>query len=259
MFLHGIGGTGVYWSAVEGKSRLPPGATLVDLFGFGRSPRPLIRYTLDAHLSALEPILSTRAPSVLVGHSMGAALALAYATRHPEQVSGLVLISLPTYGGPEGARSWFRRRPQGWFFTNMVLTALACMTTRRLLGPLLPLILREIPREVARDLVEHNFMSSTTSLWEVLYKHDPAEDLRRLSPHIPVLFLHGDQDTTAPVEAVRQLAISRREARLVELKGVDHHPWLRDPGACAGTIAEWAAELGITWSDTEKASYERQG
>lgn len=247
VFLHGIGGTGVYWSAAEGGTHLPVGTALVDLFGFGRSPRPLIRYTLGAHLAALEPVVAARAPSVVVGHSMGAALALAYARRHPEQVAGLVLISLPAYGGPEGAKRWFRQRPQGWFLTNMVLTALACMTTRRLVGPLLPRILRDIPREVARDLVEHNFMSSTTSLWEVLYRHDPAEDLRKLPPHLPVLFIHGDRDATAPVETVRQLVDLHPRARLVEFQGVDHHPWLRSPGDCAAAIARWAAESGLRW------------
>ena len=252
IFLHGLGGTGRYWTAGEGQSHLPEGSVLVDLYGFGRSPRPLTRYTLEAHLANLEPALEARAPSILVGHSLGAALALAYAAKHPEQVKGLVLIGLPAYGGPQGAVRWHRRRLRGWFLTNMVLTALACMTTRRLLGPLLPLVLRDIPREVARDLVEHNFMSSTTSLWSVLYRHDPAEDLQSLPAHVPVLFIHGDEDATAPIEAVRRLAMNRPGSRLVELAGVDHHPWLRSPGECADAMAVWVASVeGLRWDYAE--------
>ncbi|MCH7584508.1 MAG: alpha/beta fold hydrolase [Acidobacteria bacterium] len=167
VFLHGLGGTHRYWSAADGESHLPSGSILVDLLGFGRSPRPFTRYTLDSHLAALEPVLENRAPSILIGHSLGAALALVYAARHPNQVTGLVLISLPSYGGASGAFRWFRRRLRGWFLTNMVLTALVCVATRRLLGPILPMVIRDIPPEVARDLVEHNFMSSTTSLWNV--------------------------------------------------------------------------------------------
>ncbi len=245
VFLHGLGGTGRYWQADAGVAHLPAGATLVDLFGFGRSPRPLIRYTVDVHLAALEPVLSVRAPTVLVAHSLGAALAAAYAARHPDQVSALVLIGLPSYGGPDGARRWFRGGVRGWFLTNMVLSAVACVVTRRLAGPLLPLLLRDVPREVARDLVEHNVMSSTTSLWEVLYRHDPADDLARLPAKIPVVFLHGAEDTTAPVAAVRRIAEGRPNSRLVVLPGVDHHPWLRVPEICADEIRRVAAMAGF--------------
>ncbi|HDL49812.1 MAG TPA: alpha/beta hydrolase [Actinobacteria bacterium] len=236
VFLHGLGGTQVYWTAADGESHLPPGSTLVDLLGFGRSPRPLIRYTLETHLAALEPVLVRRAPFILVGHSLGAALALAYAARHPSQVAALVLISLPSYGGPKGAIRWFRRSLRGWFLTNMVLTALVCVATRRLLGPILPMLIRDVPREVARDMVEHNFMSSTTSLWNVLYRRDVALDLDALPEDLPVMFIHGTDDATAPIDAVRRLVDGRAGRQLIELTGVDHHPWLRNPAECAELI-----------------------
>ncbi|NOY56141.1 MAG: alpha/beta hydrolase [Actinobacteria bacterium] len=251
VFLHGLGGTQVYWTAAGGEAHLPPGSSLVDLLGFGRSPRPLIRYTLETHLAALEPVLASRAPSVLVGHSLGAALALAYAARHPGDVTALVLISLPSYGGPKGAAHWRRRRLRGWFLTNMVLTAAVCVATRRLLGPILPLLLRDVPREVARDLVEHNFMSSTTSLWNVLYRRDITLDLDALPEDLPVVFIHGTDDTTAPIDAIRRLADGRPHRRLIELAGVDHHPWLRDPTGCAGLIGAAGRLAGAPSADVE--------
>jgi len=237
VFLHGLGGTQTYWTAANGESHLPPDSTLVDLLGFGRSPRPLIRYTLETHLSALGPVLESQAPSVLVGHSLGASLALAYAAKHPNHVTALVLIGLPSYGGPRGAFRWFRQRLRGWFLTNMVLTALVCVLTRRLLGPILPMLIRDVPPEVARDLVEHNFMSSTTSLWNVLYRRDVTFDLNALPEDLPVLFIHGTDDATAPIGSIRGLVDGRRRSQLVELVGVDHHPWLRHPTECAERIS----------------------
>lgn len=243
VFLHGLGGTQVYWTAAGSSSLLPSQSTLVDLLGFGRSPRPFKKYTLETHLASLELALAGQPPSVLVGHSLGAALALAYAVRNPESVTGLVLISLPSYGGPQGAIRWHRRRLRGWFLTNMLLTGLACITTRRLLRPLLPRLLPDIPREVARDLTEHNVMSSTTSLWNVLYRRDVAGDLDALPDDLPVTFVHGTDDTTAPIESIRRLAAAEPSRELVELPGVDHHPWLRQPAACAEVIAATAATV----------------
>ncbi len=238
VFLHGLGGTQVYWTAAGSSSLLPHQSTLVDLLGFGRSPRPFKKYTLETHLASLESALAGQPPSILVGHSLGAALALAYAVRNPESVTGLVLISLPSYGGPQGAIRWHRRRLRGWFLTNMVLTGLACVTTRRLLKPLLPLILRDIPREVARDLVEHNVMSSTTSLWNVLYRRDLATDFDALPDDLPVTFIHGTQDATAPIDSIRRLTAGHQNRELIELPGIDHHPWLRDPAACTAVISD---------------------
>lgn len=233
VFLHGLGATHRYWTAGEGRSWVPPGSLLVDLFGFGRSPRPLIRYTLDTHLEELEAVLASRGRFTLIGHSLGAALALAYAARHPQQVEALVLISLPVYRDEDVARRWLQPWPRGWVLTNVVLNAIACIVTRRLVRPLLPRLLPDLPREVARDVMEHNVMSSTTSLWEVIYRHDVTGDFERLRSDIPVTFIHGSVDTTAPIEPVRAMAQRRLNGDLLTLADVDHHPWLRRPAACA--------------------------
>jgi len=246
VFLHGLGGTHRYWTAAGGDQLLPRGSALVDLFGFGGSPRPLTRYTLENHLSALESALVDKGTFVLVGHSLGAALAAAYAARHPDQIERLVLISLPAYESHRSAVRWLRQRLRGWFFTNMVLNVIVCIGIRRLLGPVLPYVIRDVPREVARDLVEHNFMSSTTSLWNVLYRHDIRADANALPEDLPVLFIHGTNDTTAPIDQIRRLVAERESWRLVELKGVDHHPWLRQPETCAELITARTKQIAST-------------
>jgi len=245
VFLHGLGGTQRYWTAANGARLLPPGSALVDLYGFGRSPRPLTRYTLEKHLSALESTLADRAPFVLVGHSLGAALAVAYAARHPGQIDRLVLIGLPAYEGKRSAVRWLRQRLRGWFFTNMVLSVVVCIGVRRILGPVLPFVIRDVPREVAQDLVEHNFMSSTTSMWNVLYRRSVRADAAALPKEFPVVFIHGTDDTTAPIGPIRRMVSERDDWRLVELEGVDHHPWLRQTEKCANLIAAKATRVSI--------------
>jgi pimeloyl-ACP methyl ester carboxylesterase len=85
-----------------------------------------------------------------VGHSLGAALALAYAARYPDDVDALVLVALPRYGGRAAAFRWLRSQPHRWLATNLLVTVTACVLTRRVLGPLLPRHLARYPREVGR-------------------------------------------------------------------------------------------------------------
>ena len=238
VFLHGLGGTARYWQSTPVQPVFAGASTrLVDLYGFGASPRPWCRYTLDRHLEALRRTLVGPRPQVLVGHSLGAALALAFAARHPTCVKGLVLMGLPQFGSPEDAATWFRQQPGGWIYTNLLATMLACVVTRRVARGLLPHLVRDVPRVVAQDLVLHNAMSSATSLWNVIYRHDSAADAAALPIGLPVLCIHGRDDRTAPLRRIRALHRHRPDWALLELDA-DHHPWLRQPRACHAAIGE---------------------
>lgn len=244
VFLHGLGGTHRYWQA--GLQGVAARCHLVDLLGFGDSPKPWRRYTLDAHLDALETTLRPLAPFRLIGHSMGATLALALAARSPELVTQLGLLSLPCFGSEEEARRWLRRVPSGWIYTNIVSAALACMITRRLAGRLLPRLLPQFPQEIAEDLVKHNFLSFVTSLWDIIYEHDPAAAAARLPDRIPVTCIHGMADTTAPILRARQLARAQPTWRFHALPGVDHHPWLAQTRACTEMLELPLMECGAS-------------
>lgn len=61
----------------------------VDLPGHGASP-PGAEISIPAHAEALLAVAPARA--VIIGHSMGGQVALAFAARHPERVAGAVLL-----------------------------------------------------------------------------------------------------------------------------------------------------------------------
>lgn len=78
VFLPGLGGTTRYWAsrvaALQDRYRI----VLVDLLGFGDAPRPWIRYGVARHVEALGDALRPYGRATLVGHSLGALLAIAY-------------------------------------------------------------------------------------------------------------------------------------------------------------------------------------
>ena len=59
VLLHGLGGTHRYWSCVGHDAAAPGQAVLnLDLLGFGDSPKPWTRYTLERHLAAIHAALA---------------------------------------------------------------------------------------------------------------------------------------------------------------------------------------------------------
>lgn len=243
VFIAGLGGTTRYWasrlSPIKGRYRI----VLVDLLGFGRSPKPWTQYSVERHVEALRTAFKPLGPITLIGHSLGAMLTVAYAARFPEQVRNIVVMGMPGFGSQELAYRYFRSGhvKGGYIYTNVVLTMAACIITRRVLGRLLPYLIRSVPREVAEDLVKHTWRSSTSSLWEVIYRYDAARDLRELPKRAGVLFIHGDQDVIAPLARIQQLTAHEPRWRLQVLAGVDHHPFLRDAEGCLTLIDQLVA------------------
>lgn len=88
------------WSALQDDLRL----IAYDRPGHGHSPvTPGEAVTVAVNVTRLHEVLSatgTQAPVILVGHSYGAAVALAYAQHDPERVAGAVLISPTAFPVP---------------------------------------------------------------------------------------------------------------------------------------------------------------
>jgi long-chain acyl-CoA synthetase len=100
VFLHGFGGRALQWiyqlRAFGQDSRV----IAPDLRGHGLSDDPPeLLCDMASLLDDLDLVLDglrVQRPFYLVSHSFGGAIATEYALRHPEDVSGLVLIGVPT-------------------------------------------------------------------------------------------------------------------------------------------------------------------
>lgn len=227
VFLHGLAGSTASWLAPFRELAPTRRVVLVDLLGFGHSPKPAMAYSLDDHLLALRTTLNGLGVkrAHLVGHSMGALLALAYAARFPQAVGQLVLLALPWYANPDEARrkiaaqSLFNR----WLALETPLAHLACTVMCRLrpwLMPLMPRLLRDVPPQVAMDVLRHNWLSYSRSMQHLIIASTPAAWLSAYTG--PILFIQGLQDEAAPCAPVKAGIAGAANARL-ETLDAGHH------------------------------------
>ena len=100
VLVHGFGGSATQWLYQLQFFGQTMRVVAPDLRGHGLSDDPDgLAYTMGGLVDDLETMLDrleVQRPFYLIAHSFGGAVSTEYALRHPEDVSGLVLIGVPT-------------------------------------------------------------------------------------------------------------------------------------------------------------------
>lgn len=95
LFVHGAGGNGHVWLDVMERLAAQHSPVAIDLPAHGRSGGLVAAESAEAYCDIVDKFIDVTqfAPFVLVGHSMGGAIALLYALKHPDKLRGVVLSS----------------------------------------------------------------------------------------------------------------------------------------------------------------------
>jgi pimeloyl-ACP methyl ester carboxylesterase len=93
IFIHGSGGDHTAWLNQYAQLRDKYNMAMIDLPGHGRSEGKGERHVKDysVWITKLLDVLGLNRP-ILVGHSLGAAIALQFAADHPEKIVGIVCL-----------------------------------------------------------------------------------------------------------------------------------------------------------------------
>lgn len=101
LFIHGIGTSSAAWTEVINELPDDLNVISIDLLGFGKSPRPAwaVYNAKTQARSVIATLVKLRLDSrlIIVGHSLGALVAVEVARRYPLIVKSLVLCSPPFY------------------------------------------------------------------------------------------------------------------------------------------------------------------
>jgi len=202
-----------------------------DSRGCGYSDRNIERMSLDAWVEDLEAVVDAmeleRVP--LLGISQGAAVAIAYAVRHPQRVSQLVLYGAFARGllvrdtfsqGFEQAQGLLTAAEIGWGADDPNFRQV-----------FLHQMFRDATIEQLRacDTVQRHTISgfNAARFLKVGFEVD-VQDLAR-QVRCPVLVVHARDDQLVPLSEGLLLASLIPDARFVALDGSNHIPFESDP------------------------------
>lgn len=203
IFLHGIASSHRYWDGLIQKLDKNHKIVAPDLLGFGRSPWPDIGYTVADHIAALsstiEQVIGSE-KAIVVGHSMGAILALNYALAHPERVDRLILLSPPYVSSREDLRKKLSGASmfESVMAMNSIVAPLACWLHESLGTNSIVLFrpfIRDLPDAVVEDAVLHTWRSYNGSLEHVIIQQPLGELLEKMIR--PVAIVVAKLDKTA--------------------------------------------------------------
>lgn len=249
IFLHGITGSRRYFqrrvASLAGRYRV----IIPDLLGFGLSPKPPIDYTVPAFRTALRELLKHEGVAghkhVLVGHSLGALIAIEYAIEHPDEVAALVLINLPRHTSAQEAHDLF------WLGSSSYRKLLNEHSLAENLSQIrrtgIDLVLRHVvrfPWGVVADCRKFTMRSLTSTLEHSLLNYRLDDVLPKLPP-MPVLLVHGMRDPVAPFANIRDLPLKYPFMRLSVIPSSGHHVFLTHSRRCLRAIEEFLSSPAV--------------
>ncbi|MBD5633426.1 MAG: alpha/beta hydrolase [Candidatus Eremiobacteraeota bacterium] len=235
LFLHGWQGAAAVWlpimEALESRYR----TIAPDLRGFGQSnaaPGPYRVETLADDLSALVASLDLD-PLVVVGHSMGAAIAQRFAIDRPDAVEGLVLVApVPASGVPFSPKVDAMFRATAGNAENASAWIAALTYTEP------PSEIRALMRAAAAATPAHVALESFDS-WAHL---DFAEEAATIDTPALVLAPAADRPMT-PDFTRERVADVIAGSRFVVIEEAGHYLPLEQPARVAGLIERFVEAL----------------
>lgn len=217
VLIHGIGMGRIVFDEVAEVLTAQGGVLVPDLPGFGDSPEPGTKATIQDNAELIERFIASQATGdvTLVGHSMGTQIVAEIARQFPDSIDTLVLIA-PTINRHERSA-----------------TKQAARMVQDLYG--------ESPKVLVEGVVEY---AKTSPLWfanklRLMLDHR-IEDV---CPHIatPTLVMRGETDHVCPRDWVQEVAAALPDAEYEEIPDRGHEAVIKSPEPVASMILEFGA------------------
>jgi pimeloyl-ACP methyl ester carboxylesterase len=232
VFIHGSGGNSSAWSNQYSKLHKLFNIAAINLPGHGKSgghgEQDIFSYVLG--LKEILGVLSLTRP-ILIGHSLGAAIALSFAATYPQEISGVVTVGggLTMPVNPD-MLDGFRRQPE------VVLDLMCKFSLAKENRPKFFDTLRTSLGQANVEVVAGDMLACS--------KFDLTGELRKIIA--PVLVICGAEDKMTPPASSEQIAAGFAGAKLVLIEGAGHMVMMEKPAAFNEALRDFATALPRT-------------
>lgn len=262
LLVHGIGDNSLTWRSV--MSRLAARHTVIapDLLGHGASDKPRADYSVAAYANGMRDLLSVLDVdrTTIVGHSLGAGVAMQFAYQYPERTERLVLVSA---GGVSREVNPLLR-VLSLSGTHAGLAGLR-LPTVRWQARLAAAVVSRLPGNVGVDVGE--FLRVFDALPDATARNAFARSLRAvvdwrgqvvtmldrcyLTRGMPTMLVWGGRDAVVPVSHAHRAHAAMPGSRLEIFDDAGHFPFHTDPRRFVALLeqflsttspARWSAE-----------------
>jgi pimeloyl-ACP methyl ester carboxylesterase len=230
LLIHGLAGSKNYWKQDLDKINGSYTLLLVDLLGYGDSPKPQSDYSLKTQMEALEKIIIIEGfntgQTVIVGHSLGAIISLSLLAEHPDWFAGATAIGLPVFESKD--------RFLAEFSSSSLFDRIAAGPYGKFFCMLHPIYISKwfkpdnVTDEVFSDSKKHTWQSYYNSFNGIILQTDLYSKTKNIRDK-RILFIQGTEDKVAPIANVKKFASPFTNARLIQVSGGDHQLFLKEP------------------------------
>lgn len=264
LLLHGFGASLAQWRQTLGPLAQQHPVYALDLLGFGGSAKAATTFGTSLWVEQVHDFWCQwlGQPVVLMGHSLGALVALTAAVTYPEMCDRIVLLTLPA-ARQELLPAWLETlaRPLERTFSTPLLIRPLFRVVRQ--PWLLRAILRRLytqPERVDAALV-NSFArpprergAARTLCYLVRSRTDPhfSPTSRSLIERLqrPTLLLWGQADQVIPPQWGRQVTCLNDQITLIELPNAGHFLYDEYPEQVNQTILDWLGTDHSTYLST---------
>ncbi len=230
LLIHSLALDGSIWTDVISGLQSQAEIISIDCRGHGWSSRGPLSQAVERFADDAAEVLNKVGwdDVIVAGCSMGGCITQAFAARHPQHVSAMILIDTTAWYGEKAPEEWRARAQKA---RTEGLASMAAFQATRWFGDRFR---AENPRKV-QEMMEI-FVRNDLDAYEATCIMLGDADLRGALPSFdfPVSVIVGEEDYATPIASARELAEAIPGASLTILPGARH----LTPIECSDVIAE---------------------